>query len=293
MKKSLVLSLLIVISTLLCSCTKEIKKVEKQEISNSYTCQYRNRNRRFFIFLPENQNLSKTPLVVMLHGYGGSAQDFLRTTDFHTDAVPENYAVLYITGVPVPNVKTSSSGWNYFYDKNGSNDIRFIVDLTKYLQKQYKLAENAYVVGFSNGAFMATKLAVEFPEVYTGVVSVGGMMPDTVWNHRKKSCRKPDRFFQINGLKDDVTPMRLTDSAKYNPNPAMEDVVDYFVQINNASAQAVEEPVNELITITKYDDKVWWMLIKDYPHSWPSRRFCKINVNDYILEFLNKDAKGE
>lgn len=289
MKKSLLISILMITVTLFCSCTSEIKNIKKEEKQNYYTCQYKAKNRNFYLYLPENQDKSTVPLVVMLHGYGSSAQSFIRQTEFEKDAVSRGYAVLYISGVPIPTVKTSSTGWNYTYDKNGYKDIRFIVDLTKKIQKEHSLNKKAYVVGFSNGAFMATKLAVEYSNVYNGIVSVGGMMPDMVWNHRKKSYRHPAYFFQINGMKDDVTPMRLNDSAKYNPHPAMEDVINYFCDINRIKTEPAEVKVNEMVSVTQYENKVWWMLIKDYPHSWPSRRFTKINVNNYILDFF--DAK--
>lgn len=274
------------ISVFLCSCAKDVKNFYEEQGENFYTCQYKNTNRKFRLYLPETQDLRKSSLIVMLHGYGESAESFSRQTQFEKSALPKNYAVLYITGIPNPSVKTSSAGWNYFYDSNGKKDIGFIVDLTKFIQKKYKLGDDAYVVGFSNGAFMTTKLAVEYSSVYRGFVSVGGMMPKTVWEHKKKNYKQPVRFFQINGTKDNVTPMRLNNSDKTNPNPAIEDVLDYFVESNKIKNPGSVEKINERVTITRYENKVWWMLIEDFSHSWPDGSYANIDANKYILEFL-------
>lgn len=267
------------------SCSSKIRDVSKEEAQNKYSCQYNGTKRNFYLYLPELTNYENTKLVVMLHGYGNSARSFSMVTGFEKTVLPKNYAVLYIDGIPNPSVKMSGPGWNYNYDKYGKADINFIVEVVQLIQKQYGLSKKAYVVGFSNGAFMTTKLAVEKARFFDGFVSVGGMMPEAVWHHRKGK-KVPARFFQINGTKDDVTPMRLNDSAKYNPNPAMEDVIEYFVNQNKTPPELKLEAINGKIDIYKYEDKVWWMLIKDYPHSWPSQRYCELNVNEIILDFL-------
>lgn len=269
----------------LCSCSQRIKSVSSESDQNKFSCSYNGTKRSFYLFLPQTDEYKNTKLVVMLHGYGSSARAFFMETGFEKDALPKNYAVLYINGIPNPKVKMASSGWNYNYDKYGKSDLNFIVDLVQFIQKSYGLCKKCYVVGFSNGAFMTTKLAVEKPRYFDAFVSVGGMMPENVWNHRKNH-KNGVKFFQINGTKDVVTPMRINDSAKYNPNPAMEDVIDYFVNENKVASEPTLEIINDKIKITKYENSVWWMLIKDYPHSWPSSRFCELNINEIILDFF-------
>lgn len=281
------LSVFAIIIILFSSCSSNIKSISKETEQNKFSCEYQGTKRYFYLYLPELNSYENTKLVVMLHGYGNSARSFSMETGFEKDALPENFAVLYINGIPNPSVEMSDSGWNYNYDKYGNADINFIVELVQLLQKQYGLCKKAYVVGFSNGAFITTKLAVEKSKFFDAFVSVGGMMPESVWNHRTGK-KISARFFQINGSKDNVTPMRLNNSAKYNPNPAMEDVIDYFVNQNSSHLKSQIESINNKIDIIKYEDKVWWMLIKDYPHAWPSLRYCEINVNKIILDFLKK-----
>lgn len=284
-KKNILFILFLIFSILLCSCSNKIKNFSKEEEHNKFSCTYENKKRYFYLYTPDSTSFENTKLVVMLHGYGNSGRSFSRDTQFEKDALPLNYAVLYINGIPNSSVKMSGPGWNYNYDNFGKTDMNFIIDLIQFIQKEYGLNKETYIIGFSNGAFMTTKLAVEKPEYFKAFVSVGGMMPETVWNH-KKNKNSSVKFFQINGTKDDVTPMKLNDSCKYNPNPAMEDVIEYFVKTNGITTEPVLETINNKITINKYQDKVWWMLINDYPHSWPSQRFCEVNINKIILDFF-------
>lgn len=288
MKKFFKLLQMILIAVCFCSCSPNVKNISQESQPNKFSCEYQGKKRSFLLYLPETGNYENTKMVVMLHGYGNSASSFSRDTQFEKDALPQNYAVLYINGIPNPGVKMSAPGWNYNYDKSGKADMNFIVGLVQLLQKQYGFCKKTYVVGFSNGAFMTTKLAVERAKYFDGFVSVGGMMPEWVWKHRKEK-KAAVRFFQINGTKDDVTPMRLNDSAKYNPNPAMEDVIDFFVTENGIEKNPQTEKLNSKIDIYKYESKVWWMLIKGYPHSWPSKRYCDLNVNEIILDFLKNE----
>lgn len=275
----------IIFIELLCSCSPKVRKVQPEMQPNHFSCEYNDTKRNFYFFLPQQENYEKTKLVVMLHGYGNSGWSFSQDTQFEKDAMPRNFAVLYIDGIPNASIKNSAAGWNYFYDKNGQTDMNFIVNLVQFIQKKYGLNKNAYVAGFSNGAFMTAKLAVEKSKYFDGFVSVGGMMPKAVWEHKKQKKTKV-RFFQINGTKDDVVPMKLNNSAKYNPNPAMEDVVEYFVDRNGITAKPVKENLSDKIKLTKYDDKVWWMIIEDFHHSWPTNYNCGMNLNKIILDFF-------
>ena len=278
----------IIYVSLLCSCSQKISGVSSGGQQNQFLCDYNGTKRSFYLYLPETGNYSETKLVVMLHGYGNSGWSFSVDTEFEKSALPRNFAVLYIDGIPNASVKGSGPGWNYFYDRNGKADINFIVDLVQFVQKEYGLSRKTYVAGFSNGAFMAAKLAVEKSKYFDGFVSVGGMMPKPVWEHKQRG-KSGVRFFQINGTKDDVVPMRLNDSAKYNPNPAMEDVIEYFVERNGITAEPVEEKLFDRIKITKYYDKVWWIIIEDFHHSWPTVSNCQLNVNNIILDFFEND----
>lgn len=113
------------------------------------------------------------PLVIMLHGYGESAAAFMQKTAFDQEANPLGYAVIYVTGAPSPEDKTSATGWNSGIGISSNKDVEFLCALVNDLCDTYSFDRNrVFAVGFSNGAFMTHRLALEANDVFAAVVSV-------------------------------------------------------------------------------------------------------------------------
>lgn len=249
--------------------------------------EFKNTNRTYILCLPEISDYSDTKLIVMFHGYGGSARDFKFTTGFEKDALSRGYAVVYIDGIPKKDGGYSAPGWNTDYTKAGKDEIRFVKDLVKSLQRQYGFSKKVYAAGFSNGGFFVNKLACEEPKLFEAVASVGGMMQKSVWENKPKYT--PVRFLQINGTKDEVVPMRLTNTDVFNPNPAMEDVVDFFAGDKKAVYKPEMQKINSTAIVTKYGNKAWWVLISGFHHSWPNGINYSENLNKVILDFFDAE----
>ena len=144
------------------------------------------------------------------------------------------------------------------------------------------------MVGFSNGAFMAHRLATEADGRFTAFVSVAGMMPASVWEARPES--NAVGFFQITGEKDDVVPKNSDGSARFAKAPAIEDVVAYWVESNGLELVETSR-IGMDSELTKYagagkPQQVWNLFVKNGRHSWPSEQFNKIDTNACILAFF-------
>ena len=259
----------------------------KNVCDNKYSCTYDGVYHEFILCLPENAK--DAPLVLMLHGYGESADKFKDITRFDQTAVPEGYAVCYITGAPNPKDHTSLRGWNSGIASGGNDDMGFLMALSDYLRGEYGLSKDKlFAIGFSNGAFLVHRLAVEAGDKFTGLVSVAGKMPETMWAKREQAvCTN---FFQINGEKDDVVPMKSTGSDKYTKDPAIEDVIDYWVTREGLS-KTEESVTDNGSVLTKYGSdssnvSIWNLWIKDSRHAWPNESVNRISGNDYIMEFF-------
>lgn len=268
-----------------------IKNVKYDNATEYYSCTFRGRTRKFLMFLPEDyksrteQEKSEIRLILMLHGAGESGLSFKNKTEFNTDALPRNFALLYVNSIPVTKKGLMNANWHYGTDKDSRNDVDFLRKITRYVQRQYKLNHKIFAVGFSNGGFMINKLAVSNPEYYTAVASVSGMMPDTVWK-----CRPQNGdigYLQINGTKDDIIPRKYESQNMSNPNPLMEDVIDYWVKANKLPAEKETIPLSEMSTLENYSNKVQWIQIKDAVHGWTSESYAKININNTILNFFD------
>ena len=259
--------------------------VQKNE--NSYSCSFDGVKHSFLLDLPAAPE--SAPLVVMLPGYGNTAEAFRNEIHFETEANALGYAVVYVTGAPDPDSPTSAVGWNFETDTDGNRDVEFLVSLAGYLQKEYSLdRKHMYAVGFSNGAFMVHRLAMEAGGTFAAFVSVAGSMPESVWKERSASgCVS---FFQITGEKDNVVPKNSDGSAQYARSPAIEDVMEYWVQANGLQLQETSR-IGKASVLIKYGSaenqrQVWDLLVKDGRHSWPAERYSGIDTNSCILEFF-------
>lgn len=242
--------------------------------------------------LPENTQ--NAPLVVMLHGYGDTAANFRSSVMFHERANEEGYAVVYVTGACDPDDTTSSNGWTSWDDGTGNDDLGFLTALAKQLQKRYNLdPDRTYAVGFSNGAFMAHRLAVQAGDTYSAVVSVSGMMQQSVWRKRGKTNNVG--VFQLTGEKDDVVPKNSDGSAAFTSAPAIEDVMNYWAESDGLELTETSV-IGKGSQLKKYTGssgrQVWDLFIKDGRHSWQwsDNDVNGIDTTELILEFLDSQS---
>ena len=257
-----------------------------------YTCAYNGIRHAFIVDLPEK--VDGAPLILMLHGYGGSAESFRAETAFEKEANPLGYAVVYVTGAPNPDDKTSSNAWNSGIGSSPNRDVEFLIALANYLQQEYRLDKQRTVaVGYSNGAFMAHRLALEASSTFSAVVSVAGTVPASIWNERNEHVSVG--LLQVTGEKDDVIPKHSDGSAGYAKEPAIEDVIEYYVTANGFEVQEVQNAGKKSV-LTKYgspasDRQVWHLLVKNGRHSWSGERVTGINTNRLILEYLGTQIR--
>jgi polyhydroxybutyrate depolymerase len=121
------------------------------------------------------------PMVVLLHGYAASGWAQNVVFPF-TDLVDEKNFVLVR-----PNGTANSVGkrfWNATgyccdFERTGVDDVAYLRSLIAEVKTRRAIAAGrVYVVGHSNGGFMALRLACEASDVVDGVVSMAG----STWN---------------------------------------------------------------------------------------------------------------
>ena len=287
MKKTIIhfIFLICVFSFCNISCKKKLEKIIPINDAE-FSCVYQGLEHKIIVDFPEV--VENSPLIIMLHGYGNSASSFRSTTGFEKDATSQGYTVAWVSGSKNPKVRTSLPEWNSGLGHNNNDDVGFLVSVVEYFQKNYNTSkENVFVIGFSNGAFMTHRLALEASDVFAGVVSVAGKMPKYVWENKTEKCNI--NVFQITGEKDNVIPKKIDNSAAKAIDPAIEDVIEYYVQANGLEIK--EEVKIASSTLTKYksnssDKKIFHLLVDEGNHSWPTEQINGIDTNKLILEFL-------
>lgn len=257
---------------------------------NHFSCSFDGVKHDFILDLPEKTE--GAPLVLLLPGYGNTADSFRSTVHFEQQANPLGYAAVWVTGAKAPNAPGSSIGWNSGLSAEGNDDTAFLTALAKYLQKEYGFdTERTYAAGFSNGAFMVHRLAMEAADTFSACVSVAGLMPLKIWDAR--NTKNSVSFFQITGEKDDAIPKKSDGSANYAKNPAIEDVMSYWAASNDLSLCETKEIGKgsrlSMCKSTSSPKRVWHLTVRNGRHSWPDEKLNGFNTNQLILEFFEND----
>lgn len=116
------------------------------------------------------------PLVIALHGLGGSGGAFATTTGFSVKADAENFVVVYPNGTGSPASWNCGGSWSPTIS-NTSNDVGYISALIDTLSRRYAIdSTRVYATGFSNGSMMAYRLAAELSDKIAAIAAGSGPM---------------------------------------------------------------------------------------------------------------------
>jgi len=143
------------------------------------------------------------PLVIYLHGYGASAKRLRQVLEVGILAKSKGF--LYVTpdGSRDPRGRRFWNATPACCDFLGSkvNDVAYIAAIIDDVKRRAKVdTRRVFIVGYSNGGFMAYRLACELSARIAGIVSVAGAA-----NLDGEACRPrhPVAVLQIHGDADE------------------------------------------------------------------------------------------
>jgi polyhydroxybutyrate depolymerase len=154
------------------------------------------------LYLPEKDSSLPRPLIVLLHGYSSSAD---RTSEYFKIKSEINKRDFLILS---PQGRSDSRGYAFWnatdfccdLDKTSPNDVQYLLDLVADVRSKYAIdAQRIYLVGHSNGGFMANRLACEAPNLFAGLVSLAG---GDFKNPNDCAHAQPISLLQIHGVDD-------------------------------------------------------------------------------------------
>jgi polyhydroxybutyrate depolymerase len=131
-------------------------------------------DRYYEISLPSDP--ANAPLILMLHGGGGTPDRTARVTGLTRAAVRAGYAVAYPAGTG-----RRLLSWNAGYccaeaARRGVDDLGFLASVINDAQNRFGLGRAVYVTGMSNGAMLAETFAATQPDRVRAVAGVSGTM---------------------------------------------------------------------------------------------------------------------
>jgi mannan endo-1,4-beta-mannosidase len=125
------------------------------------------RTRQFTYRLPASPVACNRPLLIALHGDGGSGSGMMAYTGFNLLADSLNFIAVYpsaqntLWGVQWNKYADATAGYAGIPDPNAADDVQFISDLIDYFYASYGIDRSkVYVTGHSGGGFMAYHLAI-------------------------------------------------------------------------------------------------------------------------------------
>lgn len=263
------------------SPTQEYSVKERCE---RYTMKNQGLEREYYLYRPEGLKAG-APLVIVLHGYGGSA---LKGKKAMMDVADKNgFAVCYPQGIKDPKGKP---GWNVRYPSQEgmkTDDVKFLIALSKELQKRFDLSpKNTFLTGMSNGGDIIYLIAMRAPKAFKAMASIAGLQFN--WMETEYSYKHPLPFMEVHGTQDRTSewlgdPGNKGGWGAYIPVPA---AVSRIIAVNGCTEEYVTElPRREgRNQVTLYQFKagkpavkggrpteVWLYKVEGGGHSWSDK----------------------
>ncbi len=137
-------------------------------------------DRSYLVNVPKQYNNgSPVPLIIMLHGTGGQAEQAERDYGWTEKSNAENFIVVYPQGMQSTG-RLKIRTWNagrccHFAMEENIDDVKFIRQLIEKLSDKYSIdEERVFVTGMSNGGMLTYRLACEMPDKIAAIASVSG-----------------------------------------------------------------------------------------------------------------------
>ncbi|NLP57002.1 alpha/beta hydrolase [Lutibacter sp. B1] len=161
----------------------------------------------------------KTPLLILLHGYGSNEEDLF---SFETQ-LPDNF--LIISARAPQSLTFGGYAWYTIHFESPQkkfSDIPEAIEAREKIavfideiQKKYKISsDKTFLLGFSQGAILSYSIALNYPEKVQKIIALSGyinsdLLPNTIEN---KNYSKLD-FFISHGSVDQVIPVEWARKA--------------------------------------------------------------------------------
>jgi polyhydroxybutyrate depolymerase len=205
-------------------------------------------NRPAWLVVPENQPKGKAlPLVLMLHAYG--ATGLIEEWFFRFRPHAETRGFYYLVPEGTPNAE-GKQYWNatdaccappaHLAQSDGGgqppNDVEYLRELVGEVASKHDVdLKRVYVVGHSNGGFMAHRLACDHAELFAAMVSVAGA---TFNDESRCKPSAPVAALQIHGTADATISMQggMFFGNKY---PSARTTVDRWAALNGCDPSPI------------------------------------------------------
>jgi phospholipase/carboxylesterase len=148
------------------------------------------------------------PLLVFFHGHGGNEEQILRLAPRLSR---RNYICISLRGPKMLGTRSDGRpGYAWADDPSETAIEDYMLRAVEQTRRNYHIhSERIYLAGFGEGATLAYRLGLTFPEKLGGVISLNGIMP----REDRPLLRLPEirqlRVFIGHGIANAVVPLSL------------------------------------------------------------------------------------
>jgi polyhydroxybutyrate depolymerase len=154
------------------------------------------------IRLPEGYN-TQTPVVIFLHGYGGSGKATVNSKKIANPFLKRGYALIAPNAIKPKGARANSWNFHPSYDR-GRNEAAFFKQVFDDAIKRFDLnPKQVLLAGFSIGGSMVSYVACNNPGQFTAFAPVSG----SFWRPHPTKCTTPVKLFYTHGWSDTVVPL--------------------------------------------------------------------------------------
>lgn len=262
------------------------------------------------------------PLVIMLHGGGGTARAAMWETGWAAKADQEGFLAVFPNAMARnPSKRSSFAGnpqlWNdgserFYPGQQAPDDVGFIAAMLDDLATRFALdAQRVFLTGFSNGASMSLRIGAELPARIAAIAPVAGAL----WFDPPK-LQHPVSLHYLTGTADPLNlidggvPKLATgasDSVRAKPKPAVRDSILKWARALGCPDQAASISSTDGIYREAYADcmgtaEVVYVAVDGLGHTWAGGKSIlpefmvgktsnKISATDAIWEFFQKHPR--
>jgi polyhydroxybutyrate depolymerase len=267
--------------------------------STERTIEAGGQQRRYLIHVPPRYDGStKTPLVLLFHGLGGTPQAVIDTTSMAALADKDD------TILVAPLARGRITEWDFRTPiSNPTSDLAFVRDLVKELKADACVdASRVYAAGFSNGSVLALALACDGTTKFAAYGAVSG----PYWSD---SCRSapPASIIYFHGLRDKVVPYAGARTV-IGPLPPVNDVMASWAAHDSCPAASATTTVSQHVRHftwkkCKEGSGVNVYVVDNGGHRWPGGKPVpsgrvsgvmtqEIDASTLIWQFFEQHAAG-
>lgn len=264
------------------------------------TFQWQGKDREYYTYVPASYNSEndRLPIMVFLHGFDGGIDTYNSSINFQQAAdqfhwmivLPQAMTAQYqlFGGISIPVGSVWNSGIEMtimgspFVPNSDVDDSGFLLALVDELGTSYSLdTDSLFFTGFSMGAFMTHRMAIEHPDRINAVATASGLVPVCF---AETTPSQHISILHIHGNNDNVvhtdgTASPIPGMGEMTLGLSVENTIEYWRNANqcNLDAETITYADTEndgiLFTLNTYasssdDTRVAFLSVNGGEHKW-------------------------